>query len=307
VTENRRPRRLAVSDRQAIAPLVADLPTAQTLLEHLGELEGHTAGERGWARRRDRRADLGRALRRVGALLWGERVVRPIRVGAVHDAQMIVLASSVDRLIHPDKRYESRTGSADYHDRARRRLTAWYWSTTFSGDVPRTREGRAETIRCLLAWCSDTGPPPAAQPAPDLQWIADVSYLRRRWRYQAVLALLGRRAPRDLLTGERLEVEQPDIVPAERVDSVVNIAPLTAYTNVWIRARAPAEYVAGIRAVVGDQGLRTLLDGHLIEPELLEAHDFDRFWTRRLDRIHTMIVEAVDAAGRSADATGPPS
>jgi len=297
--------------------VVDDLPTAQPLLEHLDELRAYIGGRNGWRRQRDRREDFGRALRRAGALLWGERVVRPIRAGTVHEAQMIVLAATVDRLIHPDKRLEPRTGSPNYNDRARRRLTAWYWSTTFSGRVPASREARAEAIEQLVEWCGGRGLPPAAASAPDVEWIAGVFYGRRSWRYEAILALMGRRAPRDLLTGERLEVEQffgkrlqghhlfprqwcaehPAVVPPERVDSVVNIAPLTAYTNGWIQGRAPAQYLDTIRSVIGERALSDLLQGHLVTPDLLRDHDFEAFYSDRLTRIHKLLAAAVDPEG----------
>jgi hypothetical protein len=89
--------------------------------------------------------------------------------------------------------------------------------------------------------------------APDADWLDDISYRRREsdWRYKAVFALLARRDPRDPLTGQRISIgrvtggqaiqddhvfpqkwrDWPQGVSADERNNVVNIMPITQYTN----------------------------------------------------------------------------
>ena len=113
-----------------------------------------------------------------------------------------------------------------------------------------------------------------------------------------MLALLARRDPCDPLTGQRISVErvtgtriQGDHVfpqkwlgweqqeePQKR-DSIVNIAAVTQYTNVWKGKRPPAEYVRQIVALgVPEQRLRHVFTDHLVDLDDLLANDWAGFY-----------------------------
>ena len=153
--------------------------------------------------------------------------------------------------------------------------------------------------------------------APDREWLTNVRFNAGSWRHRAVLAALGQLHPRDLLTGERIEVEQHFATGAIHghhlfprrwaishygsaehpaymlVDSIGNIAAVTGYTNGWIGGRAPSHYLADIRDRIGQDRARELLEEHLADYDRLLADDFDAFFADRLERISAHLVGLV--------------
>lgn len=264
--------------------------------------------------KRDEFGDVGRALKYTARLLWGERVTEPLRRGQVcHDRQILVLAVALDRLLHPDKSKMPRSGSEQYTDSARRRVARWFWAATFAGYGPRDDAAVKREAEDLVAWARGQGSAPnvvADVRTPAEEQIAAIPFDPGSWRHRAVVAVLARRNPRDLLTGERLEVErhfdaaihghhlcprkwaraQGDDRLYERADSIVNVAAITGYTNAWIGGRSPEDYINRIRGLgMPEPQLRAILDDHLVKLEHLDGSRWDDFYSYRL----TALTEAV--------------
>lgn len=266
--------------------------------------------------KRDEFEDVGRALKHTARLLWGERVPEPVRRGQIaHRRQILVMAVALDRLLHPDKSKLPKSGSERYTVVARRRVARWFWAATFTGYAPRDDTAVRYEADTLVRWACAQGDPPdvvsRARPLSDDQ-IAAIRFAPQSWRHRAVVAVLARRNPRDFLTGERLEVErhfgaaihghhifprkwareQADVELYGRVDSIVNIAAITGYTNAWIGGRAPDDYIDRILALGTEESqLREILEEHFIRLEDLQPDRWPDFYTSRLSAITDAVAE----------------
>ncbi len=272
--------------------------------------------------RRDEYEDVGRALRHAARLLWGERVTEPIRLGQVaHRRQVLVLAVALDQLLHPDKSRAPKQGNERYTAIARRRAARWFWAATFSAHAPRTAHEVLREADRLAAWARGDGPPPVIVEearAPDEADIAGIRFAPRSTAHRAFAALLARRNPRDLLTGERLEVEshfdtaihghhlfprkwaqeREDAALYRRVDSIPNIAAITGFTNAWIGGRAPEEYIDRILALgVPEPELRAILRDHLVDLDDLHSSRFEQFYERRVAQLQALAREVLSGSG----------
>ncbi len=310
---------MAILPKSIVQRLAGEFPVIRPVLPHLNELNVLLARDRPYVAHMDRWEDIGRALRHTARLLWGESIRVPIRPGVTHVRQIMAMTVVVDRLLHPEKSKRPKTGSAEYHDVARQRLARWFWCATFANYGPKTTDGvYEEATRRILPWVAskevEVPEVVRATTAPSVAELEGIRYGKGQWKYRAVLALLARQDPRDLLTGERLEVEErfetriqghhlfpkgwatrhADQSTLSRIDGIANIAPLTAYTNVWIRDRAPDDYLARIRALgTSDRRIDELLRDHLIDPQLFRSSRFDEFYEHRLAAIHLLVATAV--------------
>ncbi|WP_062385087.1 DUF262 domain-containing protein [Demequina iriomotensis] len=88
--------------------------------------------------------------------------------------------------------------------------------------------------------------------------------------------------------------EKNDIDDARR-ESIVNKTPLGRKTNIMISANSPADYVPMLEARSGlaPESMDGILRSHLIDPQLLRAADFDRFFEARREALVTMIEGAM--------------
>jgi hypothetical protein len=259
-------------------------------------------------RKRDAFRDLG------DMLLQGEAVAKPLHPSPIHAGHVQVLTLAIGDLLHPRKMYSPRSASKEYNDLARRRLLAWYWAATFQ-ELRLSDAQMVEEAKGLAAWARN---PSSEAPALIATLVTDVvgpldaiTYSRRTWRYWAVLALLASRDPRDPLTGQLLSLERgagreiqddhvfprrwsnwADSVPLAKRNSIVNIVPITQYTNGWKSNKGPNTYVSEILALgVSRQRLKSLLDGHLIDLDLLVKEDWDRFYADRHARMTQFLAD----------------
>lgn len=315
---------MAVRPKTIVEHFAGEFPTVAPALPHLKELNELLARDRPYVRHIARWEDVGRALIHAARLLWGESVREPLRPASpAHTRQIMVLAIVLDRLLHQEKTKKPKSGSAQYHDVARRRLAQWFWCATFANYGPKTTGALYDEAMSVLAWVAsrDSEPPAVVRRAtpPSMDEVRAIRHGRGAWRYNAVLALLAREDPRDLLTGERLEVEerfktriqghhlfpiawanqQGDSV-LERIHGIANIAPLTAYTNVWIGKRAPEDYLGRIEALgTPRKRIEELLRSHHIEPGLFRSERFFDFYEHRLTAIHRLVSSALTGASAS--------
>ncbi len=188
------------------------------------------------------------------------------------------------------------------------KLARWFWCGVFGelyGGTTETRFGR--DLPDVLDWL-DNGSEPRT--VVDAVFTGDrLLSLRTRGSaaYKGIYALLLREGASDFRTGQRSDFtvyfdERIDIhhifpqdwcrknnVSPARCDSIVNKTPLTARTNRVIGGYAPSIYVARVQNSAGitHEQLDDHLRSHLIDPELLRADDFDKFFqSRRLSLLH---------------------
>lgn len=312
------------SQRRETDTLKAIPSIAPVALEDFPELRRLCARSGRAPSRRDEYRDVTRALLHAARLLWGERVIEPIRLGQkVHRRQVLVLAVALDQLLHPDKSRDPKHGSEQYTVVARRRAAHWFWAATFAGYAPRTEDDIGREADRLAGWARDIGPAPAVVEearAPSKAKIAEIRFARRSSSHRMFTTLLARRNPRDLLTGERLEVEshfsvylhtlihghhlfprkwataQGDEQLYRRVDSTVNIAAISDFTNTWIGGRAPEEYIERILSLgVREEEMRDILLEHLVDLDDLHSSRFEQFYERRLAALHDLAREVLTA------------
>jgi hypothetical protein len=201
----------------------------------------------------------------------------------------------------------------------RNKLTRWLWCGVFGELYGGTTETRfARDLPDVLAWISG---------GPEPRTVVDANFaparllsLRTRGSaaYKGIYALLLREGARDLRTGEPSNVqnyfdERVDIhhlfpqrwcrdhgIPPAQCDSIVNKTPLSARTNRVIGGRAPSEYLSRLQNSAGitAEQLDAHLSTHLVDPALLRADDFDRFFAARqaalLGRIEQVMGKRID-------------
>jgi hypothetical protein len=201
----------------------------------------------------------------------------------------------------------------------RDKLARWLWCGVFGELYGGTTETRfARDLPDVLAWVDGGSEPRTVVDAV----FAPARLLSLRTRgsaaYKGIYALLLREGARDVRTGEPSNVqnyfdERVDIhhlfpqrwcrsqsIPPALCDSIINKTPLSARTNRVIGGRAPSEYLsrlqnsAGITVEQLDANLRT----HLVDPAMLRADDFHRFFAARkaalLGRIEQVTGKRID-------------
>lgn len=78
------------------------------------------------------------------------------------------------------------------------------------------------------------------------------------------------------------------------VDSIVNIAAISGYTNAWIGGRAPNDYIDRILALGTDESqLRRILEEHFVRLEDLHPDRWQDFYTFRLSAITDAVAECL--------------
>ena len=158
--------------------------------------------------KREAYADLGEMLRHVERLLRGEFLDAPIHGADMHARHVQVLTLAISSLLDPNKMWRPPTGSREYNDLARRRIAKWFWAATFRRLRLNNGSVQAEA-EALVEWARSGPSQPSASPPtvvaemrpPPIEWLDEISYGRKDWRYWAVLALLARNDPQDPLTG----------------------------------------------------------------------------------------------------------
>lgn len=199
-------------------------------------------------------------------------------------------------------------------DGVRRKLANWYWCGVFGelyGSAVETRFARDFTeVPAFI----DGGPMPAtvidASLSPDR-----LRSLRSRLSaaYKGINALLKREGAMDFRSGQPFEYttfwdENVDIhhlfprswcikqgIPRALYDSVVNKSPLSARTNRIIGGRPPSSYLPILQkeAGISQERMDSILESHVIQPGLMRADDFRKFFEARAEKLLELIEKAM--------------
>ena len=209
-----------------------------------------------------------------------------------------------------------------------KKVRRWFWCGVFGELYGSSTETRiANDVEDLIRWLGgDEAEPRTIGAAIFSESRLDTLYTRNSAAYKGVHALLMYSGAADFLTGERIAIanyfsEHFDIhhifprswcenhakprVPYDRYNTIVNKSTISARTNRKIGGHAPSEYCALLDkdTEAADVALDIILEGHLIDPDLLRADDFDGFYAAR----KTALVERIETAmGKDAlrDGTG---
>ena len=188
-------------------------------------------------------------------------------------------------------------------------LAQWFWAVTLGETYGTSTDTRvARDMLELLDWLEGGSDTPRA--ITEISIRADrLDELRSRTSagYKALHAAILNEGCLDFRTGKearRMDVHDDPVdihhifpkkwaiengISADRYDSIINKTPLFAQTNRIIGGRAPSDYLGRLEAELakseGDDSARDRLDdilsSHLIEPALLRADDFDKFYEDR--------------------------
>ena len=208
------------------------------------------------------------------------------------------------------------------------KVQRWFWCGVFGELYGSSTETRiANDVEDLTRWLGgDEAEPRTIGAATFSESRLDTLYTRNSAAYKGVHALLMCSGAADFLTNERIDVanyfsENFDIhhifprswcenraepkIAYDRYNTIVNKTAISARTNRKIGGRAPSEYCGTLDkdTNAADVALDVILEGHLIDPNLLRADDFDGFYARR----KTALVEGIETAmGKAAlrDGTG---
>ena len=211
---------------------------------------------------------------------------------------------------------------AHYHEL----LCKWYWCGDFGELYGSANEARyALDIANVFEWIKGGSQPDTVvrssfQPTRLLSMRT-----RNSAAYKGVMALIMQDSPLDFMTGNKMDIasyidEATDIhhifpqtyckaqkYPDNKWDSVVNKTPIYASTNRSIGGRAPSEYIKTMRTTKGlsEEVVRSAIESHKINPDLLMADDFDNYFVDRairlLDRIELAMGKVI--SGRDNDET----
>ena len=225
----------------------------------------------------------------------------------------------------------SELGGKSEHDSVRQKLLRWYWCGVFGelyGGAIETRF--AKDVPEVLGWVEgEAEAPGTVSEATFAQGRLLTLRTRNSAAYKGLSALLMRDGGEDFRSGQPIDVtkyfdESVDIhhvfpqhwcqnngVESQRCDSIVNKTPISGRTNRIIGGRAPSKYVARLETEAGIQPQRMdeILTTHVIEPQLLRADDFDRFFERRaqalLDRIQAATGKSAEQLAGAAEPAEP--
>ena len=204
------------------------------------------------------------------------------------------------------------------HDSVRAKLARWFWCGVFGELYGGAIESRfAKDLPEVLAWVG-------GGPEPDT--IADANFTSTRLytlrtrnsaAYKGLYALLIKDGGLDFRTGEEISVQMyfDDKIDIHHIfpqaycrangiepkwcDCIVNKTAISAKTNRIIGGNAPSEYLKRLKRQAGieDGRMEDILASHVIDPEALQADDFETFFAKReaslLDRIEKAMGKPV--------------
>ena len=237
--------------------------------------------------------------------LHGQRLFRAVDLP--YQGQLVPLAAVLTEL---GSRWENATVKAQ--------VARWFWCGVFGELYGSATESRfALDIAGVPAWI-DGGSEPRT--------VEEASFEERRLRsmrtrlsgaYKGVHALLMRSGAKDFLSGEPFDQavffdENVDIhhifprkwcedrgIDAAVFNSIINKTPLASRTNRILGGVAPSLYLdrlskgGGGSPALNDDALTSILRSHEIDPELLQADDFGRFFDDRRERLLRLIEDAM--------------
>lgn len=198
---------------------------------------------------------------------------------------------------------------------AKQKLTRWFWCGAL-GALYGTRSDTqmARDVPKIIDWVRSDGPPPPT--------IDECVFRQNRLRnlrtrqsaaYKTINALLMVHGCKDFVSGDGVElmtffehkIDIHHIFPQKwcgqhkiedrLMNSIINKTPLSKRSNTRIGGHAPSIYLSRIEDKDGipADNLDGILQTHLIDPELLRADDFSRFYEARLEALSTLIGDAM--------------
>ena len=84
-------------------------------------------------------------------------------------------------------------------------------------------------------------------------------------------------------------------IPPQRFNSIINKTPITARTNRIIGGQAPSRYFPQVvrKAETTVDVVRSSIESHLVDVDLLTADDFDAFYETRRSALLQLVIEAM--------------
>lgn len=203
-------------------------------------------------------------------------------------------------------------------------IRQWFWRTTLSGYFGGWDSGQMTTdtrrIRDFAKGVADTLGVVTLIPSASV-W--SIKPFRTNSAVSKMLALMfGHHTPVDIINGQKIDVDKSlawsndkefhhlfpqaylarNGVPASRSNVTANIILLTSASNIYIRDKAPADYLAEIIATDGREALVKRLAANLVPEIALDAaleNDYPAFLEARSKYIHERArTLAGDAEGR---------
>lgn len=196
----------------------------------------------------------------------------------------------------------------------RSKLQAYFWCSAFMGAYDNAANTQSETdLPALINWF-DGGEPPLL--------VTRFNFNAERWRfisprqralYKATIALLMRNAPQDFHEGLRLtkemiearDIDDHHVFPRKfleeqglsgLVDTVLNHTLIDRGTNIRIGGRAPSKYLSEIKAGLGEERLKAILQSHGLPSEADGApfrDDYESFLEWRLAYLKRELEQVV--------------
>lgn len=200
-----------------------------------------------------------------------------------------------------------------------RRIRQWYWCGVLGELYSSTTESRfARDVEQVPAWAlaakdsRETSQPVTLRDANFIESRLLSLRTRNSAAYKGIYALLMTKHAKDWRLDQLIDHatyldQQIDIhhvfpkawcdktgIDRDRRESIINKAPLAKKTNLFLRGESPADYLPRLKL---DTGMTTgqvddILRGHLIDPAMLQAADFDAFFRARRESL----VELIGAA-----------
>jgi hypothetical protein len=216
------------------------------------------------------------------------------------------------------------------NDSVRTKLAQWFWCGVFGELYGSAVESRfALDIRDVPLWI-DGGPIPQTIERADFR-EERLRTLRTRLSaaYKGVNALLMRCGAKDFRSGQPFDQavffdENVDIhhvfpeawckknsVGPERYNSIINKTPLSARTNRIIGGVAPSDYLARLEngsennPPISAERLVSILLTHEVDPRLMRADDFNKFFDARRESLLKLIETAMGKAAVREDIAPP--
>ena len=243
------------------------------------------------------------------AFIWASRFLADLHIFLARDIpypKQLVPLAAIKVVLDKD---------ADLHS-VKKRLVRWYWCGVLGelyGSAIETRFVR--DLETVPAWSKDEN-------APSPRTVADANFVESRLHslrtrnsaaYKGIMALIMGNNSKDWMEDKTfgasqykdMNVDIHHIFPQkwcnihgiddEHRESIVNKTMLSARTNRVIGGVAPSSYLEKIedKAQISSAELDDLLKLHLIDPELLRADAFDKFFISRREGLCNLVEKAI--------------
>lgn len=243
------------------------------------------------------------------AFIWASRFLADLHIFLARDIpypKQLVPLAAIKVVLDKD---------ADLHS-VKKRLVRWYWCGVLGelyGSAIETRFVR--DLETVPAWSKDEN-------APSPRTVADANFVESRLHslrtrnsaaYKGIMALIMGNNSKDWMEDKTfgasqykdMNVDIHHIFPQkwcnshdiddEHRESIVNKTMLSARTNRVIGGVAPSSYLEQIedKAQISSAELDDLLKLHLIDPELLRADAFDKFFISRREGLCNLVEKAI--------------